>query len=274
MTALMIAHVAIRQDAEGRYCLNDLHAAAGGEKKKQPGFFLRRKETKALTDELLIPRIRGIKTEENEGADELLTLRIRRVKTKENEGAESESEPETTQNPGSYITPVFTIEGKSGGTFVAKELVYAYAMWISPAFHLKVIRAYDAMINDERAREQTERQKELEAVEQQRQKDAETFAQQWKYWSGRFPHWLAIRPRVLAGESYGGIAAALEFKRDKVVRAVNSMIRVAMLNPHQVGELQQGPAKRAALRRAVDWGRPAQVQLSLALEVREEEVQS
>ncbi|MBB2164354.1 KilA-N domain-containing protein [Gluconacetobacter sp. 1b LMG 1731] len=43
--------------------------------------------------------------------------------------------------------PVAVVNGGiHRGTYVAKELVYAYAMWISPVFHLRVIRAFDAMV--------------------------------------------------------------------------------------------------------------------------------
>lgn len=99
MNALIVADINIRQDADGRYCLNDLHHASGGESKHRPNYWL-----------------------ENQKTQELI------------------AEVEIAGNP--------AIQSKQGlGTFVVKELVYAYAMWISPAFNLKVIRAYDALMS-------------------------------------------------------------------------------------------------------------------------------
>jgi len=99
---IAIANTTIRQDAEGRYSLNDLHRASGGASKHQPAFWIRNAQTQALINE--------IKASAN------------------------------------MQTPVTTInDGHNNGTYVVKELVYAYAMWISPKFHLIVIRAYDQM---------------------------------------------------------------------------------------------------------------------------------
>jgi len=91
-------------DADGRYCLNDLHRAAGGLTKHQPSNFKKRKETTELVNELSSYDSRSL--------------------------------------------PLQTVlgKGKQQGTFVVKPLVYAYAMWISPAFSLKVIQAYDQMV--------------------------------------------------------------------------------------------------------------------------------
>ncbi|MGU1832537.1 KilA-N domain-containing protein [Pseudomonas aeruginosa] len=52
---LTVCGVAIKQDAEGRYCLNDLHKAAGGEERHATWRFLRLDTTEELTKEIQTP---------------------------------------------------------------------------------------------------------------------------------------------------------------------------------------------------------------------------
>lgn len=111
---LMIGNFAIRQDEDGRYCLNDLHKASGGLEKHKPTRFIRNQQTKELIAEI------------EQVPDVVLG--------------------EVDQRP-NLVFAVKTFHGGSNqGTYVVKELVYAYAMWISAKFHLTVIRAYDAMV--------------------------------------------------------------------------------------------------------------------------------
>ena len=93
----------IRQDQYGRYCLNDLHKASGGEQKNQPRYFLENKQTQDLIQALT--------------------------------------------DSGIPLTPInVTRGGLDQGTYVVKQIVYAYAMWISAAFNLKVINTFDAVV--------------------------------------------------------------------------------------------------------------------------------
>lgn len=114
MQFLTIQETAIRQDADGRYCLNDLHRAAVARGRAtsshRPGEFMRRKETGKL-----------IAAVDKRCAD-------------------------------SRIASVSVVKGgmpgATQGTFVAKALVYAYAMWIDADFHLDVIEAFDSAQRD------------------------------------------------------------------------------------------------------------------------------
>ncbi|WP_411898710.1 KilA-N domain-containing protein, partial [Salmonella enterica] len=49
---MVIDGIEVRRDVHGRYCLNDLHRAAGGEQKDRPKYLLYNKQTRELTEQL------------------------------------------------------------------------------------------------------------------------------------------------------------------------------------------------------------------------------
>lgn len=95
----------------GLYSLNDLHRVSGGHEKHATYRFMRHSQTKELITEI-------------------------------------ERTPYMVD--GQKVDTYKTIRGGSNqGTWVCKELVYAYAMWVSAKFHLMVIRAFDVLINEQ-----------------------------------------------------------------------------------------------------------------------------
>lgn len=119
-TTLTIASTKIRQDGEGRYRLNDCHKASGGHGSKRPSLWMDNKQTQELVREIA----------ENSRSSDV-----------RNGNFQSRNSCFGSFQPVSTVTG-----GNAPGTYVCKELVYAYAMWISPAFHLHVIRAFDDLV--------------------------------------------------------------------------------------------------------------------------------
>ena len=84
------------------YSLKDLHRVSGGEQKHKPVLFLSNQKTKELISEI-----------------------------------------ETDGKVGIPTSVVKTVRGgKNPSTYACEELMLAYAMWISPKFHLIVLRAF------------------------------------------------------------------------------------------------------------------------------------
>lgn len=106
MSNLSILNSEIRQ-FNNFYSLNDLHKISGNKAKHRPNQFLRIDQTQELIEE--INQCADLRTENKCLAHKTINGGINR------------------------------------GTYVCKELVYAYAMWISPTFYLHVIRSFDAL---------------------------------------------------------------------------------------------------------------------------------
>ena len=112
---------------DGLYCLNDLHKASGADKKDGPSYWTSLKATNDIALEILM----------SGDTEKSVSDIVRIVKG-----------------------------GKGQGTYATKEMVYSYAMWISPAFHLHVIQAYDALVTgqmDSLKRDQSRQATKLEA---------------------------------------------------------------------------------------------------------------
>lgn len=97
-------------DSNGRYSLTDLWKLSATPDNKKPYFWLRTDSTKEIIQEIV---------------------------------KENESNIAVIQSNIAVIHPVNTAHGV--GTFACKEMCYAYAMWLNPAFHLRVIRAFDSL---------------------------------------------------------------------------------------------------------------------------------
>lgn len=123
MSSLTVLNHEIHQ-VDNLYSLNDLHKASGGAEKHKPSNFLRNQETKDLVEEII---------------DEKLS------------SANLHSEKSDAQIRTSVENSVLrVVKGNFGkakqGAFACKEIVYRYAMWISPKFALAVIRVFDAFV--------------------------------------------------------------------------------------------------------------------------------
>lgn len=108
MNLITISNVSIRQ-FDNLYNLNDFHRASGGENRHRPSFWLQNQQALDLINELNL-------------------------------------ENASVGNPTVPVIKVIN-GGRNRGTYVCKELIYAYATWVSAKFFLQVIRTFDSVVS-------------------------------------------------------------------------------------------------------------------------------
>ena len=110
--SLNIGGLIIHKSDNGLYSLRDLWISNGKRKRKEAFSFTRLSSTKEIVNELRMVQKSGL------------------------------------DSPISVSDILITIKGGTNrGTYACKELCYIYASWLSPSFHLQVIRAFDELLN-------------------------------------------------------------------------------------------------------------------------------
>lgn len=194
--AIKLTDITVLQDDAGRYRINDLHeaavAAGANRRTAEPGKFLASPRTTAL--------IAAIKDQQKTRRENTHTAGI------------YSGTSHVTHHPGNaaaLVNPVAQSRGRTGGTYVCRQLVYAYAAWISPKFYLFVLDTFDAAIHGElRHLNQAERH----------------------YFEAR-PHWRRIRELAITGTKYRTIASEVSRSAGSVGRCVRRMVRVGLIDP-------------------------------------------
>ncbi|GHU33605.1 hypothetical protein AGMMS50256_25850 [Betaproteobacteria bacterium] len=193
MPSIYLNHIDIRQDEVGRFRINDAHKAAieAGFNKRTKGHekFLVTKMAQELIEEMTkgLPRILG------------------RPHAQRSTGIPVDLSPVNVVSDG---------PNELRGTYVVKELVYAYAMWVSPKFHLHVIRTFDAAVNGE-LKYLTSRNDQFERA----------------YFT-RYPGRRLIRDLVIQGEPYWYIGLVVHRAAATVGKAVRHMIAWGLMSIH------------------------------------------
>lgn len=122
ISAICVANTQVRE-INGLYSLADLHKASGGQGKHQPNRWLRNQQTVEFIEELTKRQI---------------------WRLEKNQTLSTKAKQALLDDENSLRENVIKVShgGKEQGTFVCKELVVHYGMWVSPAFSADVIQTF------------------------------------------------------------------------------------------------------------------------------------
>ena len=116
---IIIRNTTIRMDAQGRYCLNDIHKAAGGLDKDRPGHWTRNAKTQSY---------------------------IKYLVKKTHSSCTNLSDSCTNLSDTIVVNPLVSFNSSHVGTYAVENLAIDYAAWISTSFKDDVYNAYKESI--------------------------------------------------------------------------------------------------------------------------------